>query len=278
VVLAVGVSTAAVRGDAIVSSWSLLSQVYDGSTGTQNFTRFSTVQNPFASSHAAALGKSTVQTAYVFSWSNFGSFLIQATHQNQDTSGEILRVLPDGQIYFTPQEDVSFSVSGTYAYNLPAYGMACDFSLAINDTQSQHFYYADGRSMSTYQPVVKVQKTAFSVSPRQVKSTFATGCYEGAPVSGTLSLQGSGVLPAGGSYRFHSNMLLETTGSSRQFATGSGTVNFSFQPVPEPATVGLLGFAALMLARRRGHERVTKSLQAPRYANRIVSNHRKNGC
>jgi hypothetical protein len=227
VVLAVGVSTAAVRGDAIVSSWSLLSQVYDGSTGTQNFTRFSTVQNPFASSHAAALGKSTVQTAYDFSWSNFGSFLVQANHQNQDTSGEILRVLSDGKVFFSPAEDVSFNVSATYSYSLPAWGMACDLYLGVRQAHLPNYYYSGSRSVST---------------------------YEGAQ-SGTLSLQGSGVLPAGGTYELDYNLRMDSTGSSGQFGTASGSVNFSFRPVPEPATVGLLGFAALMLARRRGRAR-----------------------
>jgi hypothetical protein len=128
--------------------------------------------------------------------------------------------------------------------------MACDLTLYITDPQYQNDYYHGARSVSTYL----------------------------GPEFGTLSLQGSGVLAAGGSYLFHYMLRTDTTGSSGQFGTASGSVNFSFQPVPEPGTAGLLGFAALMLGRRRGRERVTKSLQAPRYANRIVSNHRKNGC
>ena len=81
---------------------------------------FSSVQNPFHASHSGVLGQSKANTAYDFSWGNFGSFLVQATHQNQDTSGDFLRVLSDGLVHFSLAEDVSFNISASYTYNLPA--------------------------------------------------------------------------------------------------------------------------------------------------------------
>ena len=105
--------------------------------------------------------------------------------------------------------------------------MACDLSLYVVDLQSGQDYYHGSRSVSTYL----------------------------GPKSGTLSLQGSGVLPPGGAYSFHYMMRMDTTGSSGQFGNGTGSVSFTFQPVPEPATALPAALVLLAVSYRRHRRR-----------------------
>jgi hypothetical protein len=75
------------------------------------------------------------------------------------------------------------------------------------------------------------------------------GTFTSPPASGTLSIQGGVVLPAGSAVSISYSMSIHGYGSSGALATGTGFADF--QITPEPSSLSLLLLGALVLAKRR---------------------------
>jgi hypothetical protein len=227
VLLAVN-GAAPVRGDAILDSWNLVVGAYDlgsGGSATSSFTASSGwPSSPFHGSHSVGLGQSTAQAEYNFAWGvAFGQFLIQASHQAHQGGGDIVMALSNGEIKFTPTEDMIFSVDALYSYHLPVADTSVYFSVTLQDTQTGVYSY----------------------------NYLESDEYIGMPIDNTFSDSGSGMMLAGHPYTLSYLMRPSASGSSGQSATGSGHVDFTFQVVPEPATAILLVCCTLAVLRRR---------------------------
>jgi hypothetical protein len=185
------------------------------------------VQNPFVGEHHALLGPSGAHSYFDFSWTpDTASFLIAASHVAFDGNGGT-RSLSSGNIYITPTVDMLLTATGTYAYDLPGWDMQVAYGLVVFDGQFHE------RFVQTYGD-----------------DTFIDG-----PTNASFTLDTQFVLPAGEtsvlSYRFR----LDAFDSTSLLATGSGDIQFTLQPIPEPSTVVLV-FSTTLLSRRRSRIRV----------------------
>jgi len=212
------------RGSLIVTQWSLETGVI-GSSGQDGIGSYS-VQNPFADVQTASWGPSTARTAFDLSWgSDSGDFLIEASHRAFDIDSGVLRSLSYGGIYITGSTDLLITIDGNYSYSLPVYPMYTVFTAGVSDIQPPHDSpWGEGYSYDT---------------------------VNGAPASGTFSMSGQAVLPAGHTWSISYSMYVETYyGATGQIAAGDGYVHFTLSEVPEPAAFLLVALGAPLIWRR----------------------------
>jgi hypothetical protein len=218
---------AGARADAFtVEQWFLDVVVQDSSTSEHVSAGFRTVQNPFQDSHSVALasGLTTAAAEYDFSWfPDYGSFGIEASLQAEDTGGFHVGAVSRGLIYLEPTVDLTVLVSGAYSYDLPVGSLATDFSILVADAETYEIFFYDFQGDDTF------------LDPS---------------ASGTFTMEGEAVLPAGRTYLMDYTMDLDAYGSTGALATGSGWVNFQIIPEPATATLLLLPAAVLLLRRR----------------------------
>ncbi len=225
-------TTVSVHADAFtIDAWTLGTVVENFESGESDLEGTTLVQNPFQDTHFVSIGLSTAQTDFDFSWTDTsGTFLIDAAHQAEDNSGFTLESRSSGFIFFETTTDLLFTIQSTYDYDLPASLMAIDIGLSIRDSTSGETFFADSESAST-----------FSNPP---------------PASGSLFIEGDGILPGGRSMVFSYFMELETHGTTGTIATGSGNVSFQLTQVPEAHSAFLLLIPAIFALHRRPRGRL----------------------
>ncbi|HVP09909.1 MAG TPA: PEP-CTERM sorting domain-containing protein [Phycisphaerae bacterium] len=223
-----------VRGDDFGDTWwRLVVTVYDSSSGQVESTNFTTDPNfpapsTFQDSHTVAIGDSNAGGNYDFDWaSDFGHLLIGASQRAEQTGVPPLGTVgatSSGQIKFTPTQDLAFSISVAYHYQLPFADMIASCTATLRDDQvsDYSFYFSDNHNATS----------------------------EG-PGDDTFGDSRTGVLYAGHPYTLQYLMTSSTSGTAGQVASGSGSINLTFQPTPEPATVALLALGLLAGSRKR---------------------------
>jgi len=209
--------------DFAIDEWSFASGVYDGATGEHDFQGFITVQNPFQASHSAVVGGSTATTTYDFAWAEqFGSLLIQASHETEGVESGDMESFSSGFIWITPSEDILLTIDAAYSYDLPDDPMTARLETFVTNADSP---------VSLFDELVG----------------YDTGL--GVPASGTLTINGDVILPAGETWVFGYSMEIDTfSGTGSAVGTSSGHISLTI--TPEPTTASLLALGAFMLLRR----------------------------
>ena len=181
-----------------------------------------TVQNNFQESHYASAGNSTAASTLDFAWNdNFGRFLIEGTHQAEDV-GAVAK--SSGLIYFYANEPLAYDIDISYTYDLPGGALEAGFTIALVEDETHEVH----------------------LSGSYHEDTWTAG-----PVTGTLGIQDSGILPADRLYWLQYSLELISYGNSGLLATGSGHVDLTLTAIPEPTSLSLLGCLAPLVLRRR---------------------------
>ena len=219
-----------VAADVDVTEWLLRTSVVDGSASpTQRDLEFSLdPQNPFLSAQSVSLGPTDWAVGeYDISWlNNTGSFHLGV---EQHVHGVSRSASSGGQFYFTTAIDLIFNAAG---------------NLTFASSPGDEADFAVGLSITSAFPLV----TYYSGFDEGGDSNFQT------PASGEASFaSGDLLLPAGNTYRVNINLASRTSSKPNQDPISAlGEVNFSWRPVPEPATLlFVLPMAAGLLRRRR---------------------------
>ncbi len=204
-----------------ITDW-LLSTGVVGAPGS-DWDHSTVVQNNFQESHYASAGNSTAASTFDFAWNDtFGRFLIEGAHQAEDVRAS---VDSRGLMYFETTVDVLFDIDIAYTYNLPGGQMSGGFTYNLLDIATHENFAGSSHHADT---------------------------WTAGPVSGTLAIQASGLLPAGREYAFTYKMELDTSSNTGLLATGSGHVDLTLTAVPEPTSLAPLGLLLLVARRRRG--------------------------
>jgi hypothetical protein len=219
-----------VRGEAFtITEWALGTTVYDSSIGGPeglDSDYNNVVENPFQHTQFASVGISTAETTYDFAWSaDFGGFLIDAAHEAEDIDTGTLYSRSSGYIWVAPSIDLSLEIAAAYSYYLPPGMMLARLEIFASDVDtSENLFYAREQDNS----------------------------FDGYPVSGTFTIDGNATLPAGHTIVLHYEMIIQSfSGQTGLLGTGTGSVSFTLQPVPEPSTLALLATFILIVPRRR---------------------------
>ena len=218
----------------IVDSWSLTTGVQDY-FGEFNQTLQSTnmVQTPYVVHQMAQIGNSTAGTYlnvviddhHVVLVVEPDQYCIRETmHQSRCTAS--------GEVIISPTQDVTVAFTGSYTYQL------------VGDPTSM------GASIS-------ISKILPSGGQSIIGQGYSRESIFG-PLSGTLLFNRSAVLPAGSQYRITYQFISDAADPTLPVGgnvTGSGAFQIDVHPVPEPAALGALSAAVLLLHRRRGNHR-----------------------
>ncbi len=208
----------------LIDEWRLGTRVGIGSelvTGIHDV-----VVNPFSDSHTLALGNSFANSFYQFGWDDSGlaEFLITANHAAAGTVGPLIQSLSSGNIWLTPSVESILTLDAVY-----------DYALGNGDRQLN---YAVGAGGGT---------GGIGVSHQIIPVI-------GHPSSGQLTFHDELLLQPGVEYTLAYYMIHRSvSGSPDSLSSGSGSVQFSIIPIPEPATGALLAPAMLLAFRRRRH-------------------------
>jgi len=88
--------------------------------------------------------------------------------------------------------------------------------------------------------------------PAILDHDYSSSTVFGGPHTATWTVQDSVLLPAGQEYFLRSIFQFRNfSGSPTAMSVGNGYANFTLTTVPEPAALGQLAFAALLLRKRR---------------------------
>ncbi len=180
------------------------------------------VENDFQESHYASAGNSTAASTFDCAWNDtFGRFLIEGIHQAEDVGAS---AESNGLIYFYANEPVAYDIDIAYTYDLPGGALRAGFTIVLLDVEAHEVYLG---------------------------GSYHDDTWTAGPVSGTLAIQDSGILPADRLYVLDFKLELDSYGNSGYLATGSGHVDLTLTAVPEPTTAALLGCLAPLALRRR---------------------------
>ncbi len=203
-----------------VTEWSLGTGVV-GAPGS-DWDVSTVVQNNFQENHYASAFNSTAASTFDFAWNdNFGRFLIEGTHQAEDV-GAVAK--SSGLIYFYANEPLAYDIDISYTYDLPGGALEAGFTIALVEDETHEVH----------------------LSGSYHEDTWTAG-----PVTGTLGIQDSGVLPANRLYWLQYSLELISYGNSGALGTGSGHVDLTLTAVPEPASLAPLALLLLVARRRR---------------------------
>ncbi len=203
-----------------ITDWHLGTGVEDGPGYDWDISRV--VQNNFQESHYASAFNSTAASAFAFDWNDsFGRFLVEGTHQAEDVGAS---VESNGLIYFYTNEAVTYDIDISYTYDLPGGALRAGFTIVLVDDETHEVYLG---------------------------GSYHADTWTAGPVTGTLGVQDSGVLPANRLYWLQYKLEIDSYGNSGLLATGSGHVDLILTAVPEPASLAPLALLLLVLRRRR---------------------------
>lgn len=214
----------------IVQSWNLgtSTQDYFGEFN-QTIDRSIVVQSPYIANQTTQIGNSTSQTYLNVTINDHDLIMViepdqfcvrEAIHQSRCTAS--------GTVIIAPTQDVTAAFTGSYTYQL------------VGDPTSMGASISISRILPSGGQVIV--GTGYSR-----ESIFG-------PLSATLLFNRSAVLTAGSQYRITYQFISDAADPTLPIGshvTGTGAFQINVRPVPEPATVGSLAFAALMIQRRR---------------------------
>ncbi len=212
-----------------IDQWSLGTGVYISYTGQSASAGSGVVQNPYSETFFIPLGNSYSSTTHEYSWSEpdgVGSFLMDI---DQRAEGVPSGASPnhagtDNRMWFTAEEDLWMTIDGVFSYHLPVDLMTAAFEVRVGYDAHPGNLFIGGGEVITF-PV--------------------------APISGDLTASGQFLVPAGETYFLSTRAYVRTSlNTLGHFATGSGYVNVSLAPVPEPTTLSFLAIPILALIRR----------------------------
>jgi len=202
-------------------------------TPGQNVVGTTITQSPFSTDLNAQLGAAFVTTHLTATVNGHVIVLAIETLHHCERTLEVKPVCyTTADFYLTPTVDVQLSVTGSYHYHLLGDPTRFNYGYTVNRRIGSDFQYMFGQGYA-------------------IDSFFN-------PSDANLSLNSSGILPAGGRYRISVEAKSEADLAGNQIGpTVSGSGNFLVEvaPVPEPATVGLLAIA--LLTRRWGAGRAS---------------------
>jgi len=212
----------ALPADFTVTSWRLLAGLSDNqSPGATSLN--TSVVNPFFGSLNAAHSNSIAQAAYQYNWDLLTGYFNNTAHVEAQ-GGPFFLAGVDNLVRVTTTTDVLLSIDAEW-----------DFHLGGGD-RSSYFFVQVGKSGS----------------PLLMNYNYGSSPIFGGPASATWTVHDSVVLPAGSEYFFRCIFRFDSfTGSPTVLSTGTGFANFTLTTVPEPAALGPLAFAALLLRKRR---------------------------
>ena len=220
-------SQARLQASLIPTDARLFTSVSDNVHETQSNTILGPPSMPFVTSHTATLGPSTSHASYAFQLgSNFVDYLINIQHTCVQAAAEHTDCRSSGTIDFTPRADVLIEIDGAYHYNMTTDSMLSGASAnvrRINATPPSTILFGDGGSAITI----------FN------------------PGTGTIPLLASGTVPAGFHYRLVYTTQIRFNRGQPTTSTANGFIHFRVTEVPEPAALGPLGFAVLLIRKRR---------------------------
>jgi len=209
-----------------IQSWLLTVGLNNGNTNEGAGSN--TVMNPFNQAVSAHLNNSTPQAAYNFAWTTLmADFSIDSSISCQGPiSASSFGCSSSGKIVLSTTEDVILRSDIGLAWNL-----------APGDRQA----ILDFDVLTVGTP-----------STTLLTRSFGHSNINGGPPNGSFGYLDNTLLPAGGQYRIQYTIsFLSFNGSPTALSTGTSHIGLHLEPVPEPATLGLLSFAAIPLIRRR---------------------------
>lgn len=209
-----------------VSDWFLSTFVQNFSPPSQQDAQsFATVSNPFLDSHTAALGSGTAMGAYEFSWTGDNAlFRIETELVDPNVGNTRYVTAASGSIVFATTSDGRAILNGEYSYNLPGQGFEVICGLSVYQ-------------LGTASDVLRDSGQADTI-------TSPSG-------TGIIDLSASAMLAAGHQYLINYSIRIDAFGNSGVLATTNGFLQLTLEPIPEPATVGLIGLTAILYRRRR---------------------------
>lgn len=216
------------RADEItVTRWDLGVLVY-GDGMDQDFNVV--VQNPYDGSLIAAPPghASSAASQHQFSWAgSIGTFLTQSQEQATGQSASSVRTLANGGVLVAGSVDLPLHVAASYSYALPVDFMMARLDVDVRDDAQPVYIFNEHRTAQT---------------------------LPGEPASGTFTIEGDTILPAGHTWRMTYNFEVDAfSGTSGYTGTGEGSV--SFQITPEMSTAALLLCVLPLMCRRSRRRR-----------------------
>lgn len=220
-------ATGSLKADAIAIDLTQISVGING--GFPNIVNggFSNVASPFQNSVSRTILQSTAQASYDFNWTvQMASFLIDSSISCQGpVSAASFRCGSTGQIAVTTTSDVILHSDVGLSWNL-----------APGDRQGILDF-----------DVIRIGSPNTTIHNR----SFGHSNINGGPPNGSFGYLDSTLLPAGGQYvLLYAINFTSFNGSPTALSTGTSHIGLHLEPVPEPATLGLLALAALPLIRR----------------------------
>ncbi len=212
-----------------LTSWSLRNTIRDssGPSSTQQTDRTTEIINPLQTSSMAVIENNIASSTYDFSWLEdvgIGDFNLAVSHQMRNSPS--INTVTNVRFFIETNTDLMVSLNG-----------ALDYSHTSGD-ETQFLFGASITDIATLEHIYLAD--------------LEGGNADLLPASGTLSFDGSVMLPAGGLYRFLAVLDADNFDEdSAGIYDANGFANISIRPVPEPASALLLLPTLALLRHRR---------------------------
>ncbi len=200
-----------------------------GPAGSDDFERLTDILNPLQTTSTAQVGENIASSTYDFSWLEdigIGDFNTTFSHQMRNSPG--IRTVTDLAFFIETDVDLVVTLNGSLDYShTPGDETQFLFGASIRDLDTSALLFSEG---------------------------MEGGNADLLPASGTLSFDGTVVLPAGGLYRFLAVLDADDLAEPNPgIYDANGFANISIRPVPEPQALlfVLFGASATILRRPR---------------------------
>lgn len=226
--------TTTARGSSfLVDDWTLITAILDNSSGEPVITgaSFTEVANPFMDAHGGSFpppSASATSAAYDFVWNELlgtGSFDITTAQTLEGVGTSNAFVVTEGSIFVHPTVPLILNGSTNYTFTLPDDPMLTTIAFSvINDNDSTDRPFGENGIHDTTFDGIGTH--ALSINAEDI------------------------ILPANETWRisyFMRTIVFDDTSSF--LAAADGFVHFDLHPVPEPTTLLLLFWVALLLRR-----------------------------